>query len=99
MLRNGGVSQETGKRVLKAATVRSLLRQNWLPMQKVTGTPHVENNFGWGKGLGFTPLGQIGVHHPKKDNGWSTSAMSKCENLEGELGHGLAYSLLGCGPH
>jgi CubicO group peptidase (beta-lactamase class C family) len=87
MLRNGGVSRETGKRLLKASTVQLLLK-NWLPMQTVTGTPHSKKRFSWGKGLGFSPLGQIGVPHARKKNWFVQQTTAKCENLDKEIGHG-----------
>jgi len=87
MLRSKGVSPETGKRVLKAETVQNLAR-NWLPDPSVCGTPHEENDFSWGPGLGYSPLGQIGVNHPKKKTWFRTQSLDKVENLDGELGHG-----------
>lgn len=76
MLRNKGVSVETGKRVLKAETVKYLI-QNWLPMKTVTGVGHLQSNFTWGPGLGFSPLGQIGVYHPRTPK--------SCETRLGEV--------------
>jgi CubicO group peptidase (beta-lactamase class C family) len=76
MLRNKGLSVETGKRVLKADTVQYLL-QNWLPMKTVTGVSHLENQMSWGPGLGFSPLGQIGVYHPR--------TKANCETRLGEV--------------
>eukprot|EP00746_Dinoflagellata_sp_MGD_P008224 gnl/MRDRNA2_/MRDRNA2_116439_c0_seq1.p1 gnl/MRDRNA2_/MRDRNA2_116439_c0~~gnl/MRDRNA2_/MRDRNA2_116439_c0_seq1.p1 ORF type:complete len:480 (-),score=94.84 gnl/MRDRNA2_/MRDRNA2_116439_c0_seq1:10-1449(-) len=76
MLRNKGLSVETGKRVLKADTVKYLV-QNWLPMKTVTGVSHVENQFSWGPGLGFSPLGQLGVYHPR--------TKATCETRLGEV--------------
>lgn len=76
MLRNKGVSVETGKRVLKESTVKYLI-QNWLPMPTVTGVSHLENNFSWGPGLGFCPLGQLGVYHPR--------TKKTCETRLGEV--------------
>merc|ERR1712194_138671 len=43
-----------------------MLMKNWLPMKSVTGVPHEDNTKGMGKGLGYSPLGQVGVHHPGK---------------------------------
>lgn len=78
MLRNGGVCAETGHRVFKECTVRLLLR-NWLPMPSVTGKSHLEDTFRWERGVGYSPLGQIRVYHPRpKDK----------ESSVGEVSHG-----------